>query len=103
MQLVNTDYIGGKELETIGLVKGSTIQARHIGSDILSGLKGLIGGELKGYSKLIKNTREIATKELIKEAENLGADAIINIRYASTSITKGASEILVYGTAVKYK
>ncbi len=103
MILVNTDYIPGKELEMLGLVKGSTIQSKNIGRDITQGLKTLIGGELKSYNEMMNEARALATKRMVKEAESLGADAIINIRYSSSSVMQGAAEILVYGTAVKFK
>lgn len=103
MILVNTDFITGKEVETIGLVKGSTIQAKHIGRDIASGLKNLVGGELTSYSEMMNEARAKATKRMVQEAEGLGADAIINIRYTSSAVMAGAAEILAYGTAVKIK
>jgi len=100
--LVNTDYITGKKLEPISVVKGSTIRAIHLGKDILAGLKMIIGGELKDYSTLINEARAIATKIMVDEAEALGADGIVNIRYATSSVTPRAAEVLVYGTAVKF-
>ena len=103
MILVNTDFISGKEIETISVVKGSMIQAKHIGKDIMSGLKTLVGGELTAYSEMINEARAIATKRMVEEAENLGADGVINIRYASSAVMQGAAEMLVYGTAVKFK
>jgi len=103
MILVNTDYISNKELETLALVKGSTIQSKHVGKDILSGLKTLVGGELTAYSDMMNEARAIATKRMVEEAKGLGADAIINIRYASSAVMGGAAEILAYGTAVKFK
>lgn len=103
MILVNTDYISGKELEMLGLVKGSTIQSKHLGKDIAQGFKGLVGGELKSYTDMMNEARAIATKRMVKEAEDLGADAIVNIRYASSAIMQGAAEVIAYGTAVKFK
>ncbi|MGI6777507.1 MAG: YbjQ family protein [Acetivibrionales bacterium] len=103
MILVNTDFITGKELETISIVKGSTIRAKHIGKDILSGLKHLVGGELKEYTEMINEARDIAAERMVKEAESLGADAIINVRYSTSSVMQGAAEVMVYGTAVKFK
>ena len=102
MMLVNTDYIRGKELETLSLVKGSTVQSKHIGKDISQAFKTLVGGELKSYNEMMNEARALATKRMVKEAENLGADAIINIRYASSAVIQGAAEIIVYGTAVKF-
>ncbi len=103
MIMVNTDYITGKELEILSIVKGSTIQAKHLGKDILSGLKTLVGGELTSYVEMINEARALATKRMIQEAEQLGADAVINMRYTTSSVMQGAAEILVYGTAVKFK
>jgi uncharacterized protein YbjQ (UPF0145 family) len=103
MILVNTDFITGKELETIGMVKGSTVQSRHVGKDILSGFKTLVGGELKAYTEMLNNARAIATKRMSEDAEKMGADAVINIRYQSSAVMQGAAEIFAYGTAVKFK
>ena len=99
MILVNTDYISGKTLETISIVKGSTIRAKHLGKDILSGLKTIVGGELTEYSKMIDEARAIATMRMVQEAEELKADAVINVRYATSNVAQGAAEVLVYGTA----
>jgi uncharacterized protein YbjQ (UPF0145 family) len=103
MILVNTDFIPGKEFEVLSIVKGSTIQTRHVGKDIMSGLKNLVGGELKAYVEMVNHARALATKRMVEEAKQLGADAVINIRYSTCSIMQGAAEILVYGTAVKFK
>ena len=102
MILVNTDYISGKTLKMLGIVKGSTIQSAHAGKDIGSAFKTLVGGELHAYNDLMNTARALATKRMTEEAENLGADAIVNIRYASASIMQGAAEVIVYGTAVKF-
>ena len=102
MILVNTDYISGKELETLSLVKGSTIQSKQIGKDILQSFKTLVGGELKAYNEMMNEARALATKRMVEEAEALGADAIVNIRYASSAVMQGAAEVIVYGTAVKF-
>lgn len=103
MILVNTDYISGKELEMLGLVKGSTIQSKHIGKDIAQIFKGLVGGELGTYNEMMNEARALATKRMVDEAEALGADAIVNIRYASAAVMQGAAEVIAYGTAVKIK
>lgn len=103
MILVNTDYITGKEFEMLGLVKGSTIQSKNIGRDITQGLKTLIGGELVAYNEMMNDARAIATKRMVAEAEELQADAVINIRYASSAVMQGPAEVIVYGTAVKFK
>ena len=102
MILVNTDYISGEELETLSLVKGSTIQSKNIGKDIAQSFKTLVGGELKAYNEMMNEARALATKRMVAEAEELGADAVINIRYASSAVMQGAAEVIVYGTAVKF-
>lgn len=102
MFLVNTDYISGKELEMLGLVKGSTIQSKNIGRDISQGFKTIVGGELKAYTEMMNDARALATQRMTEEAEKLGADAVINIRYASSAIMQGAAEVMAYGTAVKF-
>ena len=102
MILVNTDFISGKEFETISLVNGSTIQSKNIGKDIAQSFKTLVGGELKAYNEMMNDARALATKRMVAEAEELGADAIINIRYASSAVMQGAAEVIVYGTAVKF-
>jgi uncharacterized protein YbjQ (UPF0145 family) len=103
MILVNTDYVSGKELETIGLVKGSTIQSKNIGKDITQAFKSLVGGELKAYTEMMNDARALATKRMVQEAEKLGADGIVNVRYASSSIMQNAAEVIAYGTAVVFK
>jgi uncharacterized protein YbjQ (UPF0145 family) len=100
--LVNTDYITGKNFEMIGLVKGSTIQSKHMGKDILQGFKNMVGGELKSYTQMMNEARELATQRMVQEATSMGADAIVNIRYASSAIVQGAAEVIAYGTAVKF-
>lgn len=102
MILVNTDYISGRELQMLGLVKGSTIQSKNIGRDISQGFKTIVGGELKAYTKMMNEARELATKRMVAEAEGLGADAVVNIRYASSAVMQGAAEVIAYGTAVKF-
>ena len=103
MILVNTDYITGKELDMLGLVKGSTIQTKNIGKDISQSFKTLVGGELKAYNEMMNEARALATKRMVEEAENLGADAVVNVRYASSAIMGGVAEVIAYGTAVKFK
>ncbi len=103
MILVNTDYITGKELEMLGLVKGSTIQSKNLGKDLMSGFKSMVGGELVSYTKMMDEARALATKRMVDEALQLGADAVINIRYASSAIVQGAAEVIAYGTAVKFR
>jgi len=103
MILVNTDYISGKELETIGLVKGSTIQSKNIGKDIIQAFKSIVGGELVAYNEMMNEARALATKRMVEEAEKLGADGIVNIRYSSSAVMQNAAEVIAYGTAVKIK
>lgn len=103
MILVNTDYISGKETEMLGLVKGSTIQSKNVGRDITQGFKTLVGGELKAYTEMMNDARALATKRMVEEAAQLGADAIINIRYSSAAVMQGAAEVMAYGTAVKFR
>ena len=102
MMMVNTDYISGKTLGMLGMVKGSTIQCKNIGRDIGSGFKNLVGGEMKAYTEMMNQARDIATHRMIEEAEALGADAIVNVRYATSAIMQGAAEVMSYGTAVKF-
>lgn len=103
MILVNTDFISGKEIETLGIVKGSTIQSKHMGKDIMAGFKTMVGGELSGYNDMMNEARALATKRMVQEAEGMQADGVVNIRYASSAIMQGAAEVIVYGTAVKFK
>ncbi len=102
MILVNTDYIEGKKFEMIGIAKGATVRARHLGTDIMGGLKNLVGGEITGYMEMLSEARAISTKRMVEDAEALGADAVINVRYTTSSLMQGAAEIMVYGTAVKF-
>ena len=102
MFIVNTDYIEGKKLEMLGLVKGSTVQSKHIGKDIGAGFKSIIGGELKSYTEMMEEARQTATERMTAEANALGADAIVNVRFTTSAITQGAAEVIAYGTAVKF-
>ena len=102
MILVNTDYITGKELEMLGLVRGSTIQSNNIGKDIAKSFKTIVGGELKAYTEMMNEARAVATERMVAEAEGMGADAVVNIRYASSSVMQGAAEVIEYGTAVRF-
>ena len=103
MILVNTDYISGKELDMLGLVKGSTIQSKNIGKDITQSFKTIVGGELKAYNEMMNDARALATKRMVEEAQQLGADAIVNIRYASAAVMAGAAGGMAYGTAGKFR
>ena len=102
LPMYNTESIPGQEFRLIGLVKGSMIQTKHLGRDISNLLKSLVGGELRGYSEMLNEARAIATKRMMQEASDLNADAVVNIRYTTSTVMQGAAEILVYGTAVKF-
>ena len=102
MLIVSTDYISGKKLETLGMVKGQIVQSKNIGKDIGASFKTLVGGEIKAYSEMLAEARAIATRRMVEEAEALGADAVVDVRFASSAVMTGAAEILAYGTAVKF-
>lgn len=93
----------GKPFEPLGLVRGSMIQSKHFGKDMMAGFKTLVGGELKGYNEMLEESRETAVQRMIKQAQVLGADAVIGVRFGSSSVMQGAAEVTAYGTAVKYK
>ena len=104
MKLVSTETIPGETIkEALGLVKGEIVQSKHAGRDIMAGFKTIVGGEIKGYTDMLVEARQIATKRMVDEAEQLGADAIVGVRYASSSVMQGAAEVIAYGTAVKLK
>jgi uncharacterized protein YbjQ (UPF0145 family) len=99
--LTNLETVPGKTMTThFGLVMGSTIRAKHVGRDIMAGIKNIFGGELTGYTELLQESRVEATDRMVKQAQELGANAVVNIRYSTSSVAAGAAEILVYGTAV---
>ena len=101
MLLSNTEEIPGKAIvEFYGVVTGSTVRAKHVGRDIAAALKNLVGGELKGYTELLVDAREEATKRMIAQAESVGANAVVNVRYSTSSVSQGAAELFAYGTAV---
>lgn len=102
MILATTDSIAGKTVETLGLVKGSTVRAKHLGRDITQLFKNMAGGELKAYHDLMDEARAVATKRMVEDAKARGADAVVAIRYASAGIASGAAEVIAYGTAVKF-
>ncbi len=102
MILTTTESINGKEFEILGLAKGSTIQTVNVARDIGASLKTLVGGELTRYNEMMNDARALATKRMVVEAEKLGADAIVCIRYASSSVMQNAAEVMAYGTAVKF-
>lgn len=97
MMLLNIDCIPGKRIEALGLVKGTTVYSKSFGKDFMAGMKTLVGGEIEGYTDLLRQARQIATKRMVDEAEEMGADAVVNVRYASASIMQGAAEITTYG------
>lgn len=102
MIVTNVETVPGKTIvEHFGLVQGSTIRAKHIGRDIMASLKNLVGGELKGYTQLMTESRKEATDRMIAQASQLGANAVVNIRYATSSVAQGAAELFAYGTAVR--
>ena len=102
MIVVNTDFISGKKLQTLSLVRGSTVHSKNLGRDILSRLKTIVGGEIVDYTNMMNEARAIATQRMVEDAQKLDADAVINVRYASSAIMQGAAEIIAYGTAVKF-
>lgn len=103
MLLVNIDHIPGKEIEVIGLVKGAVVQSKHMGKDLMASVKTIVGGELKGYTEMLNEARQIATDRMVAEATSLGADAVLNIRFSSSAVMQGAAEVVAYGTAVKFR
>ena len=104
MIITTTDFIPGKEItEILGVARGSTVRARNIGSDIFAGLKNIIGGEINEYTKLQAQSREQALQRMIDDAQKMGADAVLNVRFTTSMVMQGAAEILAYGTAVKLK
>ena len=103
MLLVNINHIPGKEFEVLGLVKGTVVQSKHFGKDFMAGMKTLVGGEITGYTEMLIEARQIATKRMVDEANAIGADAVIGVTYGSSAVMQGAAEVMAYGTAVKYK
>jgi len=102
MIIVTTDYVPGKKVvKAFGLVKGNTIRARHLGKDILAGLKNIVGGEIEEYTKMLAESREQCLDRMIEEARNLGADAVVSVRFTTSSMMQSSAELLAYGTAVK--
>ena len=102
MILSNTETVPGKTIvEFYGVVSGNTVRAKHVGRDIMAGLKNIVGGELKGYTELLQESRQEATRRMIQQAQSMGANAVINLRFATSSVAQGAAELFAYGTAVK--
>lgn len=102
MKLVSIETIPGQNFEIIGVVKGTIVQSKNFGRDFMAGMKTLVGGEIVGYTEMLTEARQIATKRMVDEAEQLGADAIVGVRYSSSAIMQGAAEVMAYGTAVKF-
>ena len=102
MLLTTTENINGKNIVHLGLVKGSIVQSKHLGRDMMAGFKTIVGGEIKGYTEMLSEARKIATDRMEAEAKKLGADAIVAIRYTSSALMSGAAEVTAYGTAVKF-
>ena len=103
MKLYNIDYIPGAEIEALGMVRGTVVYSKNFGKDFMAGMKTLVGGEIVGYTEMLTEARQIATKRMVDEAEALGADAVVNIRYGSSAVMQGAAEVIAYGTAVKFR
>lgn len=103
MLLLNIDTIPGKEFEALGLVKGTIVLSKSFGTDFMAGMKTLVGGEITGYTEMLNEARAMATKRMVDNAEELNADAIVNVRYGSSSVMQSAAEVIAYGTAVKFK
>ena len=103
MLLLTLNYVPGKEIEALGIAKGTTVQTKNFGKDFMSAMKTLVGGELVAYTEMLNEARQLATKRMVDEAEAMGADAVINVRYGSASMMQAAAEVVVYGTAVKFK
>ena len=103
MLLLNIDHVPGRDMEAIGLVKGTVVQSKNFGKDFMAGMKTLVGGEITSYTDMLVEARQIATKRMVDEANAMGADAIVNIRFGSSAVMQGAAEVIAYGTAVKLK
>ena len=103
MKLMTIDHIPGREYEVLDIVKGTIVYSKNLGRDFMAGMKTLVGGEIVGYTEMLNEARQLATKRMVDLAEELGADAVIGVRYASSSVMQGAAEVVVYGTAVKLK
>ena len=101
MKLLSIEYIPDTKIEALGMVKGTVVQTKNIGRDFMAGMKTLVGGEIVGYTEMLNEARQIAVKRMVDEANALGADAIVNVRYGSSSVMQGAAEVIAYGTAVR--
>ena len=101
MKLLSIEYVPGKEIEALGMVKGTVVQTKNIGRDFMAGMKTLVGGEIVGYTEMLNEARQIAVKRMVDEAKELGADAVIGVKYGFSQVMTGAAEVIAYGTAVK--
>ena len=101
MKLLSIDYIPGKEIEALDMVKGAVVQTKHFGKDFMAGMKTLVGGEIAAYTEMLNEARQVAVKRMVDEAMAIGADAVIGVRYSSAQMMQGAAEVVAYGTAVK--
>lgn len=102
MKLLNIDYVPGKNIDALCIVKGTVVHTKNVGRDFMAAMKTLVGGELVGYTEMLNEARQIAVKRMVDEAEAIGADAVINVRYGTSSLMSGAAEVIAYGTAVKF-
>ncbi|MCI5902894.1 MAG: YbjQ family protein [Blautia sp.] len=103
MKLLSIEYIPGiEDIEALGMVKGTVVHSKNIGRDFMAGMKTLVGGEIVGYTEMLNEARQIAVKRMVDEAKELGADAVIGVKYGSSQVMAGAAEVIAYGTAVKY-
>ena len=103
MKLLSIDTFPGREFEALGMVKGAIVQTKHFGNDFMAGIKTLVGGEIVAYTEMLNEARQIAVKRMVDEAVELGADAVIGVRYGSAQMMQGAAEVIAYGTAIKFK
>ena len=103
MLLLNIDHVPGREIEALSIVKGTIVQSKNFGKDFMASMKTLVGGEITGYTEMLIEARQIATKRMVDEAQALGADAVVNVRFGSSSVMQGAAEVIAYGTAVKFR
>ena len=103
MKLLSIEYIPGVDFEPLGIVKGTVVQTKNVGRDFMAGMKTLVGGEIVGYTEMLNEARQIATKRMVDEAKEMETIAVIGVKYGSSQVMSGAAEVIAYGTAVKYK
>lgn len=102
MKLLSIDYIPGQDFEALGIAKGTVVQTKNIGRDFMAGMKTLVGGEITAYTEMLTEARQIAVKRMVDEAKEMGADAVVGVRYGSSQVMNGAAEVIAYGTAVRF-